>query len=107
MDDIIDKLGIIVRTARLQAGISRKEHAKKLSISPHHLGAIENNQKKPGYVLFVYLIRELHIPTDRIFYPESAHERPDLDLAFRLLRRCSEKDVDITTAMLYAMLRYS
>ena len=66
----MELLGTIIKDARLQAGITRKELAEKLEITPRHLKYIENNHRKPSLKLLFKIVRELSIPGDRIFYPE-------------------------------------
>jgi len=45
----MDNLGAVIKDARTQAGLTRKELAQKLDITPRHLKYIENNLEKPSY----------------------------------------------------------
>ena len=74
----MDNFGAVIKNARLQAGLTRKELADNLGISPRHLKNIENNHKKPSLKLLHHLIRELSIPADLIFHPGSGITPDDL-----------------------------
>jgi transcriptional regulator with XRE-family HTH domain len=99
-----DMLGIATTEARVFAGLTRKELAGKLCISPRHLMYIETNRKKPSYDLLFRLIRILFIPADRIFHPELIHEQKALEQAVAMLHQCNEKELNVVIATLCAML---
>ncbi|HCC34742.1 MAG TPA: hypothetical protein DEQ02_03580 [Ruminococcaceae bacterium] len=65
-----DCLGTVIKTARKSKGWTQAHLAGLLKITPRHLKAIENSDRKPSYDLFVRLIRHLDIPADTIIYPE-------------------------------------
>ena len=103
---MIDKLGIIIRAARLQADLTRKELASKLDITERHLMYIENNQQKPSYKLLFRLIRELSIPSDTIFYPEITYESRSIEYINVMLRQCDEKGLNFIRAILPTLLSF-
>jgi len=104
MENLPDKLGAIVKEARLQTGMTRKEFAVKAQITPRHLLNIENNNQKPSYDVLFRLIRALCIPADWIFYPDQPHERRELEQAETMLRRCDDKQLKVITATMSALL---
>ena len=106
MDYVIDKLGIIIRSARLEADMTRKELANKLDITERHLMYIENNQQKPSYKLLFRLIRELSIPSDTIFYPEITYESHSIEHINIMLRQCDEKKLNFLSDILPALLAF-
>jgi len=66
-----DCFGSVVKSARQAKGLTQSQLAESLNITPRYLKAIENSGRKPSYDLLVRIIRELEIPADEIFYPES------------------------------------
>ena len=101
----MDKLGIVIKDARIRSGMKREELAAKLHVSPRHLMSIENGKQKPSYKLLYRLIRELSVPTDQIFYPEASQANIELERAFIMLRKCSDKELEIAILMIQSLLK--
>lgn len=99
-----DHLGSVVKSARLKKHLTRKQLAEKLQISQRHLTAIENEQKQPSYDLLFMLIRELHIPSDIVFYPERQKKIKELDQLQYLLSKCDSKDLNIIISTVQSLL---
>jgi len=104
MDCLLDRLGAVIKDARLKAGMTQEVLAKKLGVSARHIINIEKYSKKPSYSLLFRLIRELSIPTDKIFYPEHVNDRHDLECVITMLYRCTKKELCIVTSTLIALL---
>jgi transcriptional regulator with XRE-family HTH domain len=100
----IDKLGSVIKSARLARHMTHEQLAKKLDISLRHLKAIENENQKPSYELLFAIIRELEIPADTIFYPELGYDRFELEKLRLLLSQCDKKEVSLVTATVQALL---
>ena len=100
MRNISDELGSVIREARMVNKQTQKQLAARLNISTHYLLSIENNRKKPSYDLLFRIIRELSIPADKIFYPEFAQSKAEIDELRRLLAQCSEKEAHLVKAAL-------
>ena len=66
-----DCFGIVVKSARQAKGLTQSQLSDLLAVTPRYLKAIENSGRKPSYDLLVRIIKELEIPADAIFYPES------------------------------------
>lgn len=99
-----NKLGSVVKSARLHKQLTRKQLAEKLQISQRHLTAIENEQKQPSYDLLFSLIRELHIPSDMVFYPERQKKFEEWDQLQYLLSQCDAKDLNIVISTVQSLL---
>ena len=99
-----DRLGGVIKSARMEKQLTREQLAATLSISPRHLSAIENENQKPSYELLYNIIRELAIPADTIFYPELGYERSEIEKLRLLLAQCNEKEVDAVVATLQSLL---
>ena len=107
MHMISDKLGSIIKTARLDKHLTQKRFAKKMNISPRHLAAIENENQKPSYGLLYCIIRELAISADIIFYPELEYNHSEMWKLWLLLAQCNEKEMRAIFAILQSLLNYS
>ena len=104
MHKISDKLGSVIKAARLDKHLTQKQLAERLSITPNYLKSIENKKKIPSCDLLFCIIRELEISADTIFYPEYKHDNPLLGKLRILLSRCNEKDVSVIIATLQSLL---
>jgi transcriptional regulator with XRE-family HTH domain len=88
-------LCLAVKSARLEKDITSAELAKKLHITPRHLGTIENSRKKPSFELLFHMVHELHITEDRFFYPETEHDH--LELEEIILSLCQGDEAGVGT----------
>jgi transcriptional regulator with XRE-family HTH domain len=71
---VADRLGSVIKTARLENTITQLQLAERLNITPRYLKAIENSGRKPSYDLLVRIVRELGIAADDVFYPEDSQQ---------------------------------
>ena len=69
-ENIVDRLGGVVKSARLERHLTQKQLAGQLAISTHYFMSIENMKQLPSCDLLLRIVRELDIPADCIFYPE-------------------------------------
>lgn len=99
-----DKLGEIIKEARKAKNLTREQLAETLNITPRYLMSIENENKKPSYNVLFQLVRELGIPADTIFYPDSKITNSEVDQLMRLLYLCNERELKIATATVRALL---
>ncbi|MCD8181460.1 MAG: helix-turn-helix domain-containing protein [Firmicutes bacterium] len=101
-----DILGEVVKAARIHKGLSQEQLAEILDCTPRHIMGIENENKKPGYMLLYNLIRTLHIPADTVFYPERMYTTSEKDKLISkltaLLYDCDEHDLKILLAAIRA-----
>lgn len=65
-------LGDIIKNARQKNGLTIEELVEKADITVRYLYRIENQDAKPSYELLYFLIRELGIDPDTIFYPDKS-----------------------------------
>lgn len=101
-----DKLGIILKIARKDKGLTREQLAEIINITPRYLMSIENENKKPSYDVLFRLVRELGISADTIFYPENQHTDSKVEELVRLLYLCNERELKIATATVKALLEH-
>lgn len=100
----LDKLGSILKAARKARGLTREQLAEIINITPRYLMSIENENKKPSYDVLFRLVRELGISADTIFYPENQHANTKVEQLIRLIYLCNERELNIATATIKALL---
>ena len=98
-------LGTAIRDARQQADITQKDLAKSLHITPRHLAEIESGRQKPSYNLLYALVHMLAIPIEGVFYPDTVHDRKELDEVVAMLHYCDEQEISVISAALHAMMK--
>ncbi|NLZ73901.1 MAG: helix-turn-helix transcriptional regulator [Bacteroidales bacterium] len=99
-----DRLGSILKTARKAKGLTREQLAEIINITPRYLMSIENENKKPSYDVLFRLVRELCISADTIFYPENQYVDTKVEELIRLLYLCNERELNVATATINALL---
>ena len=99
-----NKLGSIIKEARIAKNITREHLSEVINITPRYLMSIENENKKPSFNVLFQLVRELNIPADVIFYPESKNNNTEIEQLIRLLYLCDERDLKIATATVKALV---
>ena len=100
----IDRLGSVLKTARIEKGLTREQLAEIINITPRYLMSIENENKKPSYDVLFRLVRQLGISADTIFYPENQHVNTKVEQIVRLLHLCDDRDLNIVSATIKALL---
>lgn len=63
-------LGLAIREARENAGLSRNDLGDKVFYGERHIADIENIGKHPSFQLFHDLVTMFHISVDEYFYPQ-------------------------------------
>ena len=100
----IDRLGSVLKTARIEKGLTREQLSEIINITPRYLMSIENENKKPSYDVLFRLVRQLGISADTIFYPENQHVNTKVEQIVRLLHLCDDRDLNIVSATIKALL---
>ncbi|MCL2848412.1 MAG: helix-turn-helix transcriptional regulator [Firmicutes bacterium] len=95
-----------MRSAREALGLTQRELAEKLSITPHHLGAIEKGYTNPGYDLFCQLVNVLNLQTDIIFRPDLVFIPPTIAAIVRRLHGCNDKEINTVDSLLQTFEEY-
>lgn len=105
MHSVSEKLGGVVKAARLEKHFTQKQLAERLSITPHYIMSIERRKKIPSSELLFRIIRELDISADTIFYPTEGRICELVDRLHILLRKCEEHDIEFVIAILQTLLQ--
>lgn len=64
--------GQAIKAARERKGLTRKELAAQIRISPRYLASIENRGQTPSLQVFYRLVICLDMSVDQFFFPEKA-----------------------------------
>ena len=100
-----DKLGEVIKTARLKMGLTRDQLSEKIGISSRYLMSIEHEGKKPSYDVLFQLVRQLALNTDDIFFPERTDEN-DLNRKqlLQMLKLCNKHEITVVIATVQALI---
>jgi len=104
LHSVSDKLGSVIKSARLEKRLTQKQLAERLNITAHYLMSIENKKQIPSCDLLFRIIRELEIAADTIFYPEYDHDHALVGKLKILLKSCDEKEVNNIISILQSLL---
>lgn len=86
-------------------GSSESSHlAEKLDISERYLYRIENENKKPSFVVLNKIVHELVIEPELIFYPKKPSKDSEVENLIRMLYDCDERSKYIIKATVKAVL---
>jgi transcriptional regulator with XRE-family HTH domain len=67
----IGTMGDVIKSARQSMGMTQKQLAESLCITPRYLKAIENSGRKPSHSLFVRIVEAIGIQAYVISQSES------------------------------------
>ena len=101
---ITDKMGLILKSIRMQKGFSRELIAERAGIGVRHLAAIENEQRAPSIEVFCRIVRALGISADRVIYTEDEMEESEEAQLVRLICACDVRGRAAIKAMVEALL---
>lgn len=91
--------GQAIKAARERKGLTRKELAALIHISPRYIASIENRGQTPSLQVFYRLVTCLDMSVDQFFFPEKSvaktTQRRQLDA---LLDAISENGLRVITA---------
>lgn len=98
------QLGLIIKNARIDCGLTQEELAARAGITCRYMIAIENEGKIPKYETLHKIIHGLNISADLIFYPDTSKENPEKEHLLHLIEACSERDIHILLCAAIGML---
>lgn len=104
MNDAKQNLAAAVRDARTELGLSQERLAEILNIDSRTILNIEAGRGNPKFEKLYPLVTYLKIPADRIFYPESKNQSPNLQKLLIMLSDCTEQEAEDLLPMVRYML---
>lgn len=67
--------GQAIKSAREKKGLTRKELAAQIHLSPRYIASIENSGQTPSLQVFYRLVTHLDMSVDQFFFPEKSAEK--------------------------------
>lgn len=104
MDDLLNTYGQTIKEARQAAGLTQEGLAEQTGVTTRYIMAIENENKQPSMKVLYKLIRALKISADTIFFPEIQHTDKKKEHLIHMIHLCDERDLQIATATIKALL---
>ena len=71
MTDAIAHLGSRLKEIRLKSGLSLREIARQLDVSPSFISQIENGKSQPSVATLYAFAKLLSVPIDVLFQPST------------------------------------
>lgn len=100
------QLGLIIKNARIDCGLTQEELAARTGITCRYMIAIENEGKIPKYETLYKIIHRLNISADLIFYPSTPRKNPEKEQLLHLLEVCSDHDIHVLLCTAKGMLEH-
>ena len=104
MNEIKQNLATAVREARTELGLSQEKLAEILNLDQRTILNIEAGRGNPKFEKLYPLVTYLKIPADRIFYPDSNAEMPNLQKLQTLISDCTDQEAQDMLPMLRYLL---
>ena len=101
-EELDQKLAQRVRNIRKRRSISQEKLAEILNLDQRTILNIEAGRGNPKFEKLYPLITYLKIPADKIFYPDSNDQKPNLQKLLTLINDCTEQEAND----LLPMVRY-
>ena len=100
----INRLGNIIKSARVAKHMTQNQLAEEVGITTRHLRAIERGNRKPSYELLFSIVRKLGISANNIFYPECGNSDPETERLRTILALLDVRDINLVITELQSML---
>ena len=97
-----EMIGKNLRTKRKEHGFTQEKLAEILNLDQRTILNIEAGRGNPKFEKLYPLITYLKIPADKIFYPDSNDQKPNLQKLLTLINDCTEQEAND----LLPMVRY-
>lgn len=104
MPDYSQSLGTVIRTARLQEGLTQSQAASLADIDVRTVLNIENQHGNPKMEVLFPLIRALHIDPTLIFYPELEQQHTAFRTLQLTLSQCNEDECALLLPIIETIL---
>ena len=91
-------LGKLIKSARLEAGLTQDNLATRVGVTSRYIMAIENENKYPSIQVLSKIICTLKISADTIFYPEMQHKTREKEQLIHLIHMCDEREIKVVRA---------
>ena len=104
MDKIKQNLGLVIREARENAGLTQSQLSEHLNLGDKTILNIENFRGNPKYDSLHSLVTYLKIPGDRLFYPEIGVDEPNKQQLRLEIETCTDQEAAELLRVVHYML---
>lgn len=94
MYDFSHSLGVAVKKARLELGLTQLQVATRIGVDVRTIINIENFKGNPKMEVLYPLVRTLHIEPGEIFYADMRQDSPALHQLQLLLADCTAEEAE-------------
>jgi len=101
----VTSMGEILRDARIEKKLTQNDLALAIGVCKRTIIAIEKNQRNPTFEVLNWLVHELEISADLIFYPDAAPLSIEHDHLNRELSACNKNEQKIVLSTARALIR--
>ena len=102
-DADIDRIGDRLRAERIKAGISQRELARRLQLSPSLISQLERGQSKPSVGTLYAIVTELNLSLDHVIrgdgYPAPAAPSPESTTASPVVRSENRQAIELDSGV--------
>lgn len=102
IEQTLDGIGDRLREERTKAGMSQRELARRLGLSPSMISQIESGLSKPSVGTLYAIVTELDLSLDRVIrgdtFEDTAHTAPDRE-ASPLVRPGERQAIDLASGV--------
>lgn len=98
------QLGMAIKNARINCGLTQEELASRAEITCRYMIAIENEGKIPRFEVLHKIVHGLNISADILFYPNSSRITSEREQLLWLLKTCSDRDIHVLLCTAKGML---
>lgn len=103
VEKALKQLGPTLKAIRKEKGYTREKFAERIGITPRHLTAIENEERKPSCEAFYAIIYSLGVSADRFLFPDNQNNDKAEEVK-NLYSQCSERDKKLIYDVINMML---
>ena len=104
----IDKnqIGLIIQTARKNAGLKQSELAERIGISEKHLSKIETGKYYPALDTFLRILDVLNLTLGDFGFVNVSDSSQNKEFILKIVNSSSDKQLQVYADMISAVMKY-
>lgn len=103
--NISDKLGFVIKEARLNKGMSQEKLAELLAVTPTHVKHLESGRRKPSVNILFQLSEILDFSLDSLLRDDMSETNLKAEHISSILKDCSDKELDTISDVIKAIIK--
>lgn len=101
--DAAERLGTVIKNARVKNGLSQEHLAELLGVSPSHVKHMESGLRKPSVEILFQMANTLHFSLDALIQPDLQGIDVRMQNIHTLLADCSPPQLELITDLIRAV----